>query len=342
MTFVRRSRSGGSLLVVALLTALAVGACGSSHGSTKATAAPTAVSSGTSQPAPVVAATTTTTPRRGQLPEPSLPIAVQEGAAASTNDRLYVMGGYDVARNSSAAVFVFDGSAWQRGPSLPIAVNHPGAAAIGRAVYVAGGFTANGASNRVFVLDANAGSWREVAPLHRRRGALALLSMQGHLYAIGGRDDGTQVARPETYDPGANVWRDLPAMPEPRNHVAGYVNGALLCVAGGRNPQTTGAIDCLDSRTETWQRQSPLPIPTSGAAATLIDGVTVVAGGEPSNETRLTEVVQLLQSRTWTDQPMLVPRHGTAFSLYRGRLWMCGGATAPGYQAVATCTSLQP
>ena len=37
---------------------------------------------------------------------------------------------------------------------------------------------------------------------------------------------------------------------------------------------------------------------------------------------------------------MLVPRHGTAFAVFRGRLWVCGGATAPGFQAVSTCTSL--
>ena len=47
------------------------------------------------------------------------------GAAES-----WLVGGYDTARNSSAAVFVFDGSAWHQGPSLPIAVNHPGAAVI--------------------------------------------------------------------------------------------------------------------------------------------------------------------------------------------------------------------
>jgi hypothetical protein len=83
-----------------------------------------------------------------------------------------------------------------------------------------------------------------------------------------------------------------------------------------------------------------LPVPTSGAAATFTRGVTLVAGGEPSGETSITDVVQRFASNRWTTEPMLVPRHGTAFAVYRARLWMCGGATAPGFHAVANCTSL--
>jgi hypothetical protein len=290
----------------------------------------------------IVATTAPTAPSSapGQRMEPSLPLAIQEAAAASTNGRLYVMGGYDTGRNSRTDVFIFDGAAWQQGPSLPVAVNHPGAAAIDGDVYVAGGFTANGATGRVFVLGADAGAWREVAPMHRARGALALVSWGGVLYAVGGRDGSTQVAVPEAYDVRSNAWRDLPAMPAPRNHVAGYVNGARVCVAGGRTPATSAAIDCLDTATQTWQTQGHVPVATSGAAAAALGGIIVVAGGEPSGETQLVTVVQMLRAQTWSEQPMLVPRHGTAFATYHGRLWTCGGATAPGFHAVDTCTSL--
>ena len=37
---------------------------------------------------------------------------------------------------------------------------------------------------------------------------------------------------------------------------------------------------------------------------------------------------------------MIDPRHGTGYANYRGRFWMCGGATAPGYHAATTCTSI--
>ena len=265
---------------------------------------------------------------------------IQEAGAASTGGRLYVVGGYDAARNSSAAAFVFDGSTWSAAPSLPIAVNHPGVAAIGGDVYVAGGFTPSGATNRVFTLSARRNL---AASSHRctlRAGALALVSLRGRLYAIGGRDRSAQIAATEEYDPGSGTWKVLPDMPAPRNHVAGYVDGARACVAGGRTPDSSAAIDCFDPATATWMHRLTMPTATSGAAAVVFGGVTFVAGGEPAGETSIVGVVQESRAGVWNSTPMLVPRHGTAFAVYRGRLWMCGGATAPGFQAVDACTSL--
>jgi N-acetylneuraminic acid mutarotase len=253
---------------------------------------------------------------------------------------LWVAGGYDRARNSSAAVFVFDGSTWTSGPPLPIAVNHPGAATINDDIYVAGGFTPAGATNRVFELARGATAWREVAPMRRARGALSLITAGGRLYAVGGRDGYRQIAVPETYEPQRNSWSDIAPMPDPRNHLAAYLNGTLACVAGGRTPATSAAIDCFDTAMAQWRRHGDLPIATSGAAAARIGGVTLVAGGDPSAETRLVDVVQRFAASAWTTERMLVPRHGTAFAVYDGRLWMCGGAIAPGFRAVATCTSL--
>jgi len=252
---------------------------------------------------------------------------------------LYEIAGYDTRRLSSNDVFAFDGKAWHPGPSLPVALNHPGVASIGTDVYVAGGFTPRGATNRVFVLHQGAQTWREVAAMRRARGALSLLALHGNLYAFGGRSGAVEVAVPERYDPVRGAWSDLPAMPAPRNHGAGYVRDASACIAGGSTPATSAAIDCFDTRTSSWTRIGALPVATSGASAASLDGVVLVAGGEPSTETSLVPLVQEQRGAQWTDQPMLVPRHGAASAIYNGRLWQCGGATAPGFHAVATCTS---
>jgi hypothetical protein len=115
-----------------------------------------------------------------------------------------------------------------------------------------------------------------------------------------------------------------------------------VCVAGGRTPDTSAAVDCYDPATMTWSNRATLPAGTSGAAAAVVDGTTIIAGGEPASEAHLVAVVQMLTRATWSQTPMLVPRHGAAFAVYRGRMWVCGGATAPGFQAVATCTSIGP
>jgi non-specific serine/threonine protein kinase len=176
--------------------------------------------------------------------------------------------------------------------------------------------------------------------MHVARAAAALLAVGGKLYAIGGLAGSTQIASVERYDPATDAWTEIAQMPHPRNHVAGYTDNHLACVAGGREPATSSAIDCLDTTTATWTQGIPLPTPTSGAAAERINGVLAVAGGESSGETALVPVVQELRASSWSSQPMLVPRHGTGFATYQGRLWMCGGATAPGYHATTACTSI--
>jgi N-acetylneuraminic acid mutarotase len=333
------------LLAIALLASALYGCSSGRAGSARSSAPPVSTSPTSGRGTAASGATTTTAPdnagtKLGQRYEPSLPVARQEGAAAVVGDRLYVVGGYDSTRNSTNDVFVFGGAQWRPGPPLPIRLNHPAAAALGGRVYVVGGFTPDGATDRAFVLSAGASAWREIAPLHRARGALALVAFGGRLYAIGGRDRSVEVGVPEAYDPRTNTWTDLPPMTDARNHLAGYVDGSEICTAGGRTPFTSGRIDCFDPATRQWGLRATLPIPTSGAAGAVMAGTTVVAGGEPAGETSIVAFVQMLRAGTWQNMPMLVPRHGTAFARYRGRLWLCGGATAPGYAAVATCTSL--
>jgi hypothetical protein len=97
-------------------------------------------------------------------------------------------------------------------------------------------------------------------------------------------------------------------------------------------------VDCYDPATG-WQSRPALAVPTSGAGAATLAGVPVVAGGEPADETRLVGVVQWF-SAGWRPVPMLVPRHGVATGVLAGRVWACGGASAPGFHAVADCTSI--
>jgi hypothetical protein len=71
--------------------------------------------------------------------EKPLPAAVEETAAAATEQDLYVIGGFDAAGNSLRSVYVFDGNAWSAGPRLPIGLDHAAAATLDGRVYVAGG-----------------------------------------------------------------------------------------------------------------------------------------------------------------------------------------------------------
>ena len=279
-------------------------------------------------------------PQPPQRAEPSLPAPVEETAAATAEDNLYILGGFNAAGASLSSVYVFDGTGWREGPSLPLPVDHPSAASLGGYVYLAGGHSNGRDSARLFRLDGE--EWTELAPMHFARGGHALVGLGGRLYALGGNTSRGNVAAVEAYDPIANTWTVVASLPSPRNHVSGFAAGGTVCVAGGRSP-TTARVDCLDPGSLAWSRPPDLPQPTSGGGALSFDGGDlVVLGGEDAGESRVIDqfVVYQLGSAWKAAGSMLSARHGFELVMFNGRGWACGGGSAPGLHPVATCTSV--
>jgi hypothetical protein len=291
--------------------------------------APPAVSPSPAAPSP--------SPKPAQEAEQPLPDARQEAAAAAVIDHLYVIGGLAADNHSLDSILVYVDGTWGPGPRLPLGLDHTAAANLDGQLYIAGGYNNGTASARAFRL--NGSSWQELAALRHPRGALALLPFDGHLYAIGGESGGTQVAPVEQYDPVSNGWTDLPVLPLPRNHVAGFVYQGKLCVAGGR-PNDTARVDCYDPASRSWSQLPALPRATSGGGAGTLGDEVVVAGGEDTVHSILVDQVFRFSGGAWQSEPMLVPRHGAALALLDGRLWACGGGAAVGLKPVNTCTSI--
>ena len=269
-----------------------------------------------------------------------MPAAVEETAAAAAQGNLYVMGGFNAGGASLDSVYVFDGTSWRTGPRLPLPVDHPSASALYGQVYLAGGHSNGRDSARVFRLDGD--HWTELAALHFARGGHALIAAQGKLFAIGGSTSRGNVAEAEAYDPATNAWTVLPSVPDPRNHVMGFVAGGEACVAGGRSP-TIARVDCFDVATGGWGRLPDLPQASSGGGATtFIGGDVVVMGGQDASETRIVDqLTRHIPGGGWSSgERMLLPRHGFELAIFAGRAWACGGGSAPGLHPVATCTSI--
>lgn len=272
--------------------------------------------------------------------EAPLPVALEESAAAAAGGSLYVMGGFDAAGNSLTTVYVFDGNAWSAGPGLPLGLDHTAAATLDDRLYLGGGHSGGSDSGRVFRLDG--ATWTELAPMHHARGGHALIAAGGRLYVIGGNTASGNVPPAEVYDPQSSQWSDLPALPAPRNHVAGFAYGTSACAAGGRAPNTT-RVDCFDFYSGSWVRLPDLPRPTSGAgAATMGDGSVIVMGGQNAQESTIVDqLARLRSSSQWTvNETMLVPRHGFELAIFYGRAWACGGGSLAGLHPVPTCTSV--
>ncbi len=249
------------------------------------------------------------------------------------------MGGFNAAGTSLDGVYVFDGSAWSAGPHLPLPLDHASAATLDGRLYIAGGHSNGRDSARLFRLDGD--HWTALASMHFARGGHALVAAQGRLYAVGGNTASANVAPVEAYEPQSGAWTVVSSLPVPRNHVAGFVSGASVCVAGGRYP-TTARVDCLDVATGAWSRLPDLPLATSGAGATAFSGGgIVVAGGQNATETAIVDQLTGYTGSSWSAPVgMQVPRHGFELAVFDGRAWACGGGVAPGLHPTATCTSI--
>lgn len=325
--------------VNAALVILTMASCTGAAQHSAATPAPSITPTPSPSPSPIVP-TPSPSPQPPQRVEAPLPVPLEESAAAAAGGKLYVMGGFDAVGRSLTSVYVFDGSVWGLGPSLPLGLDHASAATLDGRLYLSGGHSGGGDSARVFRLDGT--SWTELVQMRHARGGHALIAAAGRLYAIGGNTAAANVAPAEVYDPQSGQWSDLPALPAPRNHVAGFVYGANVCAAGGRSPNVA-RVDCFNFENMTWVRLPDLPRPTSGSgAATLEDGSVIVMGGQDAQESTIVDqLARLPTTNQWTAaETMLVPRHGFELAVFGGRAWACGGGSLAGLHPVATCTSV--
>lgn len=263
-----------------------------------------------------------------------------EVAGAVVGDRIYIVGGL-TATGVTDAVEEYDPAAnrWRLRARLPQPVHHPAAAALGGKLYVIGGFVVRAfiiwiATDAVYEFDPTTDRWRPRASLPTRRGALAAVSLDGKIYAVGGTDIQDTGAF-EVYDAAADTWQRLRPMPTPRNHLAAAVVDGRIYVFGGRAggvPANVGATEVYDPTTSTWQERAPLPTPRSGIGAAAVGGKIYVLGGELGRPDTYPENEEYDPAADhWASRaPMPTPRHGLAAVALQGRVYALSGGPRPG------------
>jgi len=192
-------------------------------------------------------------------------------------------------------------------PALPVAASSLGAVACGGHVYVYGGhiapvhtYSTEAVSGRFFRRPlSGGGDWAELAGGPALQG-MNLATHGGKIYRVGGMDprnkpgdpaENFSVASAACYDPAANTWTDLPAMPTPRSSHDVAVIGDTLYVVGGWNMlghdgedwcDTMLALD-LTNQAAGW-RTLPQPFVRRALIAAVDEGKLYVIGGFTDEE----------------------------------------------------------
>jgi N-acetylneuraminic acid mutarotase len=217
---------------------------------------------------------------------PPLPEAVHHLAAAATDDRVYVTGGYTdlLFSEITSRAWAYDPGArtWARIADLPAPRAAHGMAAIEGKLYVVGGVGPD--SESLSIYDPAADRWNAAGvALPTQREHLTVTALEGKLYAVGGRwGDSGNLAAVEIYDPAAGRWNRGPDLPTPRSGLTAGVLDRHIHVTGGESlslGRTFGEHEVYDPTTARWTALADLPTPRHGLASAVVSGRWYVIGG---------------------------------------------------------------
>lgn len=186
----------------------------------------------------------------------------------------------------------------------------------------------------VIVAPPQRGSWVTRAPMNEARQEVAVASLNGLIYVIGGiRGDRSTADTVEVYDPAADSWHFAAPLPEPLHHTAAVaVNGRIYVVGGlsGLRFAPRNVTFEYDPQRVVWRSRQPMPRRRGALAAAVIEGRIYAAGGSPSFREQSFAMYDPAEDR-WEILPdMPTPRNHLAAAAIGKDFYAIGGRTTGG------------
>jgi DNA-binding CsgD family transcriptional regulator/N-acetylneuraminic acid mutarotase len=123
--------------------------------------------------------------------------------------------------------------------------------------------------------------WRTRAQLPTPRTGLAVVSVEGMLYAIGGVSNDGVTGKVEVYDPETDSWATGSTKPTPAGFVSAVEVGGLIYVPGGidARQQALDVLEVYDPIEDIWQTRAPLPQPVGAYGLAALEDHVYLFGG---------------------------------------------------------------
>jgi len=170
--------------------------------------------------------------------------------------------------------------------------------------------------------------WQEEVPISIARGRLAVVAVEGRIYAIGGETPGGITGVVEAYDPLQRTWSLRATKPVPVANVSGAALGGKIYVPGGfiSSGQVTDSVEVYDPVADEWGRAAPLPAPRAAYALAAYDGKMYLFGGTDGIRDVDTVLIYDPAADAWQTGPSMPPARAFAgAAALEGRIYLVGG-----------------
>lgn len=149
-------------------------------------------------------------------------------------------------------------------------------------------------------------SWRIIASMPTSRTLLGVTTAtNGKIYAIGGKNNSTELGTVEEYDPATNTWTTKANMPTPRQNlsVTAASNGKVYAIGGEVHHDPASAFNTVeeyDPATNTWTTKANMPTPRGWFGSAYSNGKIYAIGGRNSTGSLSTVEAYDPATNTWT------------------------------------------
>jgi hypothetical protein len=248
------------------------------------------------------------------IPKAGLPTPRAWVTASAVGNKCYVIGGgsnggpFRPPAFTSVEAYDPKTDSWQARAPLPQRRESAGSAVVDGKIYVIGGGDSVWWSTTpyapVAIYNPATNTWTEGAKMPTPRKGLAVVVIDGLIYAVGGSNYDLGIYASgilEVYDPATDQWATLASMPVDRNFLSAAAIGGKLYATGGLvdsggepegDTPATRTVFRYDPETDQWTPRARMLVPRYGATATVLDGQVYVVGGREFAESNAMEVTE--------------------------------------------------
>jgi actin-binding protein IPP len=124
-----------------------------------------------------------------------------------------------------------------------------------------------------------------VQPMNQPRNSLAVVALNGLIYAIGGEDESFIYDSVECYNPIIDQWVIRASMLSPRvNHGACVIDGEIYVVGGWIGEEIATTMEKYNPKEDTWIVVGRVPTPRCDAGVCEVNGLIFIIGMVMTNE----------------------------------------------------------